>query len=73
MEVRTTLDVLTVSQHLLHTLHKFFLHFSYVFTFLEIIKHNMLKMLFSSIFNIKMVTQKFTNFDKFSVFRCILE
>ena len=36
------------------------------YTSLEIIKHNMLKMLlFSSIFTIKMVTQKFTNFDKF--------
>ena len=43
-----------------------FLRFSYVFTFLEIIKHNMPKMLlFSSIFNVKMATQKFTNFDKF--------
>ena len=42
-----------------------FLHFSCVFTFLEIIKHNMPKMLlFSSIFNIKMPTQKFSNFDK---------
>ena len=30
-----------------------------VFTFLEIIKHNMSKMFFSSIFNIKMVPQKF--------------
>ena len=43
-----------------------FLHFSCVFTFLEIIKHNMPKMLlFSSIFNIKISTQKCTNFDDF--------
>ena len=41
----------------------FFLHFCCIFTFLEIIQHNML--LFPSIFNIKMATQKFTNFDKF--------
>ena len=40
----------------------FFLHFSCIFTFLEIMKNNMLKMLlFSSIFNI----QKFTGFGKF--------
>ena len=40
-----------------------FLHFSCVFTFLEIKcqKH----CISSSIFNIKMATQKFTNFDKF--------
>ena len=49
------------SPYLLHTLHKsFFLHFCCIFTFLEITQHNML--LFSSIFNIKMATQKFTNF-----------
>ena len=49
-----------------------FLRFSCVFTFLEIIKHNMPKMLFfSSIFNIKMATEKFTNFDK-SFFKCTL-
>ena len=42
-----------------------FFCFSCVLTFLEIIKHNMLKMcVFSSIFNIKMATQIFTNFDK---------
>ena len=45
--------------------------FSYVFTLLEIIKHNMLKMLFSSIFSSKMAIQKFTNFDK-SFFKCML-
>ena len=50
---------------------KHFLHFSYVFTFLEIIKHSMLQMLLiSSIFNIKMVTQKFTNFGNFLKIAC---
>ena len=48
-----------------------FVCFSCVFTFLEIMKHNMPKMLlFSSIFSIKMATQKFTNFDVF--FKCTL-
>ena len=47
-----------------------FLWFSCVFTFLEIIKHNMPKILFSFIFNIKMATQKFINFDFF--FKCTL-
>ena len=48
-----------------------FLCFSCVFTFLEIIKHNMPKCcFFSSIFNIKMATQKSTNFDVF--FKCTL-
>ena len=44
---QTTFDTFDQSQHLLHTLHKsfFFLHFSCIFTFLEIIKHNMLKIL----------------------------
>ena len=52
-------------QHLFPTLHKSFCAFPCIFTFLEIVKHSMLKMLlFSSIFNIKMATQKFTNFDK---------
>ena len=43
----TTFDTFNQSQHLLHTLHKSFVCvcFSYVFTFLEIIKHNMLKVL----------------------------
>ena len=43
---QTTFDTFDQSQHLLHTLYKsfFFLHFSCVFTFLEIIKHRMLKM-----------------------------
>ena len=66
---QTTFDMFDQSQHLLHTLHKsfFFLHFSCVFTFLEIIKHNMPKMLlFSNILHFgKMATQKFTNFDEF--------
>ena len=39
--------------------------FRCVFTFLKIIKHNIPKCcLLPSIFNIKMPTQKFTNFDK---------
>ena len=45
---QTTFDTFDRSQHLLHILHKsffFFCHFSCVFTFLEIIKHNMTKML----------------------------
>ena len=42
-----------------------FFALSVVLTFLEIIKHNISKLLlFSHIFNIKMATQKFTNFDK---------
>ena len=41
---QTTFDMLDQSQHL-HTLQKSFLHFSSIFTFLEIIKHNMPKML----------------------------
>ena len=41
-----------------------FLRFSYVLSFFETIKHNMLKMLFSPILNIKMAIQKFTNIDK---------
>ena len=44
----------------------YFLYFSCFFTLLEIIKHNVLKMLlFSSIFNIKIAKQKLTNFDNF--------
>ena len=43
-----------------------FLHCGCAFTFPEIIMHDMPKMLlFSSIFNIKMATHKFTSFDKF--------
>ena len=46
-----------------------FLHFSHVFTFLKIIKHNTLKkLLIYSIFNIKMATQKFIN----CFFKCTL-
>ena len=52
---QTTFDMFDQSQHLFHILHKSFFAF---LIFLEIIKHNMLKMLvFSSIFNIKMATQ----------------
>ena len=55
--------MLDQSQDLLYTLHIFF--YISVFIFPEIVKHNMLKMwLFSSTFNIKMATQKFSNFDK---------
>ena len=44
---------------------------SVVFTFLEIIKHNMPKCcVFLSIFTIKMATQKLTNLDVF--FKCML-
>ena len=68
---QTTFDMFDQSQHLLHTLHKSFLCFTCVFTFLEIIKHNMLKMLFSPIFSIKMTIQKFTSFDKFFL-KCML-
>ena len=39
-----TIDTFDQSQHLLHSLHRsFFLLFSCIFTFLEIIKHNMSK------------------------------
>ena len=63
---KTIFDTFNKSQHLPHTLHESVLHFSCVFTFLEIIKHNMRKCrISSSIFNIKMPAQKFTNFDKF--------
>ena len=41
---QTTFDTFNQSQHLLHTLHKS-LCFSCIFTFLEIVKHTMLKML----------------------------
>ena len=43
---QTTFDTFDQSQHFLHTLHRsFLLSFSCVFTFLEIIKHNMPKRL----------------------------
>ena len=43
---QTTFDTFDQSQHRLHTLHKSFLVcFSCIFTFLETIKHNMLKVL----------------------------
>ena len=65
--LQTTVDLFDQPQHLLHTLHNsFLLHFSCVFIFIGIIKHNIWKCwIFSSIFNIKMATQKFTNFDEF--------
>ena len=44
--LQTTFDMFSLSQYLLHILHKsFFVCFSCVFTFLEIIRHNMLKIL----------------------------
>ena len=61
---QTTFNTFDQSQHLLHTLHKFF-YFSWNNT------HNMPKCCFYfSIFNIKMVIQKFTNFWCFS--KCTL-
>ena len=68
--LQTTFDTFNHSTFSIHSTN-LFLHFSCFFTFLEIIKHNMPKMCFSSIFNIKMATQKFTNFDKF-FFKCML-
>ena len=48
------------------------LHFSFIFTFLEIIKYNMMKvLLFSSTLNLKLAIQQFTNFGKFSI-KCTL-
>ena len=41
--LQTNFDMFDQSQHLLHTLHKSFLCFSCVFTFLKIIRHNMPK------------------------------
>ena len=59
--LQTTFGMFSQSQHILHTLQRSFLYFSCIFIFLEIIKHNMLKMLlFSSLVNIKMSTQKST-------------
>ena len=52
--------------HFWHAQHKSFLHFSCIFMFLVAIKRNLPKMLlFSSLLNIKMTTQKVTNFDTF--------
>ena len=53
----------------------FFLYISVEFlTFLEVMKHSMPKNVafFPSIFNIKMATQKFANFDKFFFFKAVL-
>ena len=44
--LQTTFDTFNQSQHLLHTLPKSFLHFSCLFTFLGVIKHNMPKYCF---------------------------
>ena len=50
----------------LYTAQIYFLHFSCISPFPEIIKHNIPKMFISSsLFSTKMATQKFTNFDKF--------
>ena len=62
--LQTPFETFDQSQYLLPTLHKFFVCVSVAFfIFLEIIKHNLSKRFFS--FNIKMNTQKFTNFDVF--------
>ena len=66
---QTAFDKFDKSQCLLHTLQQIFFCVSVVFTFVEIIKHNKLKMLYIS-FNIKMAAQIFTNFDVF--FKCML-
>ena len=48
-----------------YTAQIFFVRVSIVFTFLEIIKHNIQKCcIFPSIFGIKMASQKLTSFDK---------
>ena len=63
--LHTPLHTLDKSQHLLYTLHKsFFGCFSCFFTFLEIINHNMLKILLFYIFTIKMIKQTLTHFHK---------
>ena len=53
--LQTTFDIFAQSQHLLHTLHKsFFVCFSFIFTFLKVIQHKMLKIcILSSIFKLK--------------------
>ena len=70
--LQTTFDMLDHASHSTFSIHctNLFLCFSWVFTFVEIVKHNMPKMCISSIFNIKMATQKFTNFDVF--LKCVL-
>ena len=76
--LHTPLDTLDKSQHLLYTLHKsifvcVLVAFFFFFTFLEIIKHNTLKMLLFSIITIKMVKQKLTHFYKLVFFfKCTL-
>ena len=68
---QTTCDMFDQSQQFLHKLHKAFLCFSCVFSFLELIKHNMPKMLLFFIFNIKMATQKFSNFILFFLMHAV--
>ena len=53
-------DMFDQSEHLLHTQSFFLLCFSCIFTFLEIIKHNMPKM-----FLLSSIITKFTNFDNY--------
>ena len=67
---QTTFDLFDQSQHLLHTAEIFLKNFGCIFIFLEIMKHNMLKMLlFSSIFNIN----GYTNTHQFwSFLKCML-
>ena len=60
-KLRKSLLTCSVTQHLLHAVHKSFFAFRCIFTFFKTIKH---KCCISSIFNIKMAAQKFTNFDK---------
>ena len=61
---QTTFEMFDQSQQLLHMRHKSFFAFQLRFYLSWKIKHNMPKMLLlSSIFSIKMATQKFTNFD----------
>ena len=74
---QTTFDMFHQSWHLLHTEDKlfapffFFLHCNYVLTFLEIMKHNMPKCCFFSLFNIKNGYIKIHQFDVFSK-KCML-
>ena len=60
--LQTTFDMFSHSTFSIHCTNLVF-HFNCIFTFLEILKHNTPKM-FSSIFNINMAAQKFTDFDE---------
>ena len=66
---QTILDILDQSQNLLHTLHTSLFLFQLCFYLSWKPKYAKM-LLFSSIFNIKMTTQKFTNFDKFFLKKC---